>query len=276
MLYRGKVREIDLVDSESVIKMQRFIIAGTQRTGTSLIESTLNSHSDIRCLGEVFLFRRGRGKFVEGSYRQFVDQRRCARSIAHYTDRRRLVTEYLEQFYQVSDARAAGFKFMLSQAREFPDAIRYLQENRIKILHVVRDNALKTLVSRISARTRKLYHSIEDIEAEKVYLPPRKLLKSLAQILDEGEQWKRLAADNPYIKISYESFLVDREQVLRDALGFLGVEYVASMSSDLKKINPENLSDVVENFDEVTRLLTGTRYEKYLSSDNMQSIHRSL
>jgi LPS sulfotransferase NodH len=184
------------------------------------------------------------------------------------------VMEYLDQLYQLYDTRATGFKFMLSQAREFPDAIRYLQENRTKILHVVRDNALKTLVSRISARKRKLYHSIEGVEVEKVYLSPRKLLNNLEQVLDETEQWRHLAADNPYIKISYESFLVDREQVLRDALDFLGVEYVASMSSNLKKINPENLSDVVENFDEVTRLLTGTRYEKYLSSDNMQSSHR--
>jgi Sulfotransferase family len=245
--------------------MQRFIIAGTQRTGTSLIESTLNSHSDIRCLGEVFLFRRGRGKFIEASYRQFVDQRRFARSIAHYTDRRRLVKEYLDEFYQVSNMRATGFKFMLSQANQFPDAIRYLQENKIRVLHVVRDNALKTLVSRISARSRKLYHSIEDIEVDKVYLPPRRLLKSLAQILDESERWKHLAAENPYLKISYESFLDDRDQVLKSMLNFLGVEYATSMSSDLKKINSDNLSDVVVNYAEVTRILTGTRYEIFLS-----------
>jgi len=244
--------------------MERFVIAGTQRTGTSLINSTLDSHPDIRCLGEVFNFRKGRGKSTEGSYRQFINERRFARSIAHHIARRQLVKEHLDQLYQSYDVKATGFKFMLSQARDFPDATRYLQENRIKVVHLVRENVLKTLVSRVSAKTRKLYHSSESVEVDKVYLPPLFLLRRLEKILDETRQWKQIALGNPYIEISYEAFLADREHVLRNLLEFIGVDYAPSIFSTLRKINPDKLSDVIKNFDEVTRLLVGTKYEIFL------------
>ena len=244
--------------------MERFVIAGTQRTGTSLIESTLDSHPDIRCLSEVYIFRKGHGKSTEGSYRQFINQRRFVRRIAHHIARPLLVRAHLDQLYQSYDVKATGFKFMLSQARHFPETTHYLQENQVKILHVVRENVLKTLASRIAAKTRKLYHSEGTVEVEKIYIPPRRLLKRLEKIQDETRQWRQIALGNPYVEVSYESFLADREQALKNSLEFIGVEYGASMFSTLRKINPDKLSDVIKNFDEVTRLLVGTKYEIFL------------
>jgi hypothetical protein len=48
-----------------------------------------------------------------------------------------------------------------------------------------------------------------------------------------------------------------------EVMEFLGVEKMP-LASDLKKINPDNLSELVNNFDDVRAALSGTRYEKYL------------
>ena len=244
--------------------MDRFIIAGTQRTGTSLTVSTLVSHPDIKCFGEVFHFRKGKGKRTPGSYRQYLMQDRFNRTLKHYLNNERQIRNYLDELYSTHGAQAVGFKFMLSQTRQFPAALRYVQDHRIKVLHVVRNNILKTLVSRVTAKQRKLYHSTENITVDKVYLRPRGLIRKLDFIASEARAWREAVSDNPYQKISYEDFVADRESVLKKALGFLGVKYIDNLTSHLKKINPNNLEDVILNYKEIKDCLRGSDYEKYL------------
>lgn len=244
--------------------MVGFIIAGTQRTGTSLFVSTLRSHPDICCHGEIFLFKGGRGKRIEGSYRQFINQKPLPRKVSHYLNRRHSINEFLDQTYAGSERGATGFKLMLDQVREFPDIMRYLQANRISILHVIRENVLKTMVSRVSAISRGLYHSNEKVDVGKIQLPLRGLLKKLDSLEKEIQDWRSLASENPYLAISYESFNADRDNQLDRARKFLGVGDTP-MSSPLRKLNPDNLVDVVENYEELVRALSGTRHEKYLS-----------
>lgn len=243
--------------------MEKFIVAGTQRTGTSMISDTLRSHPDIGSLGEIFHFRGGVGGNTTGSYRQYINQKRRVRTIAHYINRPRLVEEYLDQLYKHSDVKALGFKLMLSQVWQFPESVRYIQKHRIKVLHLVRENFLKTLVSRISAKTRKLYHITKPVNVDKIHVPIHSLLSSLDLIAEEVSDWKQFAVNNPYMELSYESFVADREKELENALTFLGVEYL-SLDCRLKKINPDDLSQVIENYSEVERTLAGTSHEKFL------------
>jgi hypothetical protein len=86
----------------------------------------------------------------------------------------------------------------------------------------------------------------------------------LDHIKEEITQWERLAENNPYEVVSYEAFVANREDELNKALGFLGLDYNTTMGSELRKINPDNLRDVIDNYDEVVSTLTGTRYEQYL------------
>jgi hypothetical protein len=42
------------------------------------------------------------------------------------------------------------------------------------------------------------------------------------------------------------------------------MEVVPGLSSDLVRVNPDNVSEVIENYDEVVRALTGTKYAQFL------------
>ena len=88
--------------------MEKFVVAGTQRSGTSVINQTLRSHPQIKTYGEVFLFsgRRGLlkkplGQTMEGSYRQFINNNNHRRFISHNFSRRQTIYTYLDQLYHV-------------------------------------------------------------------------------------------------------------------------------------------------------------------------------
>lgn len=69
------------------MSIRKFVLAGTQRAGTSMINSTLNSHSRIRCYGEVFLYAKGKGKNMPGSYRRFINRSGYAGWAKHFLNR---------------------------------------------------------------------------------------------------------------------------------------------------------------------------------------------
>ncbi len=258
------------IESESGIV--RFIVAGTQRTGTSLINQSIRSHPNIVSFSEVFLFRQRRGllyksmgKNMEGSYRQYLDEDCYTRHLSHIFSRRQIVYKYLDQLYRQESADAVGFKFMIDQAKQFPEVVSYIQEKKIKVLHVIRENLLKTLVSRTAAKTRNMYHTADEVEVNKVVIPTSRLIDSLDRIQREIDGWKELSYNTPYLPVTYESFTREREPEVLRILDFLEVSSVENLTSSLQKINPDNLSEVILNFEEVKRVLSGTKHEIWLS-----------
>ncbi|MBL0732410.1 MAG: hypothetical protein JJW03_06135 [Desulfosarcina sp.] len=70
--------------------------------------------------------------------------------------------------------------------------------------------------------------------------------------------------DNPYIEITYEAFLNNYAEPYKKMLSFLGVKQWATPQSKLKKLNPDSLRGIIENYDEVASVFKGTLYEKFL------------
>ncbi len=129
----------------------KFAILSTQRSGSTLIYSSLASHPQIKCLGEIFLPEYK----AEFSYFEHVRQKGISRPLA-LIRRNSLVDEFLDRLYSSSTEVATGFKYMYSHSwyvpYRFPMAMTYMKENNVRILHLVRENTLKVCVSRQVAR----------------------------------------------------------------------------------------------------------------------------
>lgn len=244
--------------------IQKFIIAGTQRAGTSLINSTLNKHENIRCYGEVFLLKRGHGANMDGSYRRYLNENKFIRTLNHYINRRNTINVFLDQLYATSGYSAVGFKFMLGQAYRYPAVLDYLRENNVKAVHVVRENVLKTYISRYTAKKRNLYIVKENVEAKTVRLPVDNILAQLQQISREKNEWNHLLEGMEVMEVSYEKYVDERRGELARIQEFLKVPVTDDIETDVKKINPNDLSEFIENFEELTAMLVGTEFEKYL------------
>ncbi len=250
---------------------RHFVVVGTQRTGTSLIRTRLDSHPDVHCHGEVF--KLGKNPYSRpGGYWDFR-RRSIGRRVVSLLSPERSVADYLDELYGGTSATATGFKLMLSQCDRRPYLWHLLDHRGVSAIWVRRRNVLKTLVSRRAAASTGVYHVSESLQVggsakqkvrAQVDLPIASLVADLDAVAGETDRWlERLRRGIRYMEIDYESYVTDRAAGDRAMLGFLGVRAL-ELSSDLEKVNPEQLEDVVRNYAEVQGRLRGTRYEGFL------------
>lgn len=244
--------------------MIKFCILGIQRTGTTLIRTTLNSHPRVRCAGEVFKIKSWRSSAYEGElgYSIYINES-LTRKIRHHIAKNSLAHDYLEFLYDIKGYEAIGFKLMQNQLKQFPLLVPYLKSNNIKVIHVIRENVLKTWVSRRAAVARG-YHSRQTVGKLKIEIPTADLVKNLNRLSVDSQRWADIFAKTPnYISVRYEEFVNNRQHECMRLCGFLGIE-VQDMGSSLVKMTSDNLSDVIVNYDEVRECLMGTPYEDFV------------
>ena len=252
--------------------MIKFLVVGVQRSGTTFIGSSLDSHPDIKYVGEIFKIRgwylnrasrkltRRKAFSGENGYSTWMDDS-LWRQLGHYCWRSRNTEQYLDHFYSIYDHDAAGFKLMSSQAHRFGGIIPYVKQNQVKVIHIIRDNLLKTHISRLTASSRSLYHSHKTVNSSKIVIPVSDLIANLEKIKNDNQHWHdTFSGTADYLQVSYESFVKDRVRISDNMLSFLGVDY-QEIKSSLVKINPDSLEDIIANFDEVSSQLAGTEFE---------------
>lgn len=247
--------------------MVKFLIAGLRRTGTGLIRTTLNDHPQIHCAGELFNFgsriNRRRGMKCSEGYRQFIG-RSHSRHLIDLANRKYLVNEFLEQYYQSHTDTASGFKLQSTQLRRFPMVIEWLKQNDCKVIQVVRRNILKTLVSRSAKRVSGESHVRTRTKKTNVHLEEESLIRHLERIEQRNNGWVELCEGMPYLTVYYEDFVENQVEELKPILDFLEVEHRSELSSKFVKGNSDNLCEIIDNYDRVAEILAGTPYEKYL------------
>ena len=252
--------------------MKKFVVVGVQRSGTTFIGSSLDSHPQIKYVGEVFKVRgwylnrsskkltRRKAYSGEYGYTNWSD-RSVTRQISHFVCRNQATKNYLDYFYNLEDYDAVGFKLMSSQARRFKGIIPYIQNNDVKVIHIIRENILKTHISRLSASSRSVYHSDKVIRSAKINVPITDLIKNLEKINQDNRRWESLFANTGnYLQVSYESFVKNRTDETEKMCSFLDVEF-QQIQSSLVKLNPDSLKDIIENYQQVESQLSGSEFE---------------
>jgi hypothetical protein len=163
------------------------------------------------------------------------------------------------------DIDAIGFKLMYSQltriARPLTPA---LWLKRVRIIHLMRRNALDVVLSRAAGEARSgVLHAREGqpVESVRLQLPTDDLLTRLTaherQIEGARVRFKRVGI--PYTEVTYEDLVADEKQGFDSLFRFLGVD-PAPVSSSLQKVNPTSHEELIENYGEVRQALEGTKF----------------
>jgi hypothetical protein len=211
-----------------------------------------------------------------GSYHSYVRQS-VFRRVRHLIARQDSTNRYLDEIFAAprylftSDDKhdrcmAVGFKLMFNQACQSPAALRYIETRRISVIHLIRINPLRVLVSRAVNRIFDVPHTSVAIETPKVTLDPGVLLRSLERIEYINREWERRTEAGPYLKVYYEDLINHRPRELNRVTDFLGIPRSPSLEPPTVKLNPASLADLVDNYDEIAALLKETRFEGYLES----------
>jgi hypothetical protein len=248
--------------------MQRFIVLAGRRSGTTLLVESLDSHPDVECRKDVFSIRRRWKRFQVDVKTGLFYQFRTAslgRRIDYLFRRRRLVHAFLEETLSpTGGVLARGIRLSYEQVRKYPDILPWVLENDVRVIHLVRDNALKAVVSHFTAKKRGFAHATSQVARVTLRLPPAGLRAHLEKREREIDRYRALFRDRPCCEVSYESFLARKEEETRRLLGFLGIPRYAPLTSRLVKQNPDSLRDILENYDEIARALRGTPFERHL------------
>jgi LPS sulfotransferase NodH len=230
--------------------------------------TALNSHPKIHCFGELFKQRRPKGLHPEGESAYWLQCQESLRwRLSDLISRQKLATSFLDDVLNRHDAQeAVGFKLMLNQIKYFRRLTDLINADHYHVLHVVRRNVLKTYVSRLAARQRGYYHSDKAKKIQRVAVPTKNIEKRLRQIESDEMEIKRMFKNNgPYLQVAYEDFQHFDDATNSSVLKFLGASQF-KIGSLLKKQSSDNLTEMIDNYEEVAACIADTAYAKFLDS----------
>lgn len=267
-----------------------FVVFGGQRTGSTLVRTRLNSHPHIVCYGEVLL----PAVPWEPSFRSWLAERGYPKYFRAVPTVRRSFLDWLVAGQQEHDAgkherdvQAIGLKLMYDQISLVPKIsynappagkllhdvgmLRWLRDRDALIIHTLRRNHLKTVVSLARASQTQEYHRRSEAPSPggvQIALPLRGLKARLSRI-DLAERVARDAIkEMTSIEVWYEDYVgSQRADVEKLICAELGQDVpVGGLQSPLVKVSSDNLREAISNYDEVAGLLAGTRFEVFLES----------
>jgi hypothetical protein len=250
-MYTGYIREV-FTYTTFILRPKRrprkkFVIFTVGRTGSNLLVSLLDSHPGIKCHGEL-LFKRV-------LFPQL----------------------YLKCQERLSSQDIYGFKiiyynFGVQKVEDPLEILNELSSDGYKIISLKRRNVIRQTISHMYALHRQTFHEKEG-QAKKsnnrMIIDLNFFQQELEYFLDHRSREEQLLKNFSYLQLYYEDDLLEkgRHQCTMDKIAsYLGIPN-ARVTSDFGKTTPQELSNVIENYEEFKRYLEQTEYYQYLFNE---------
>ncbi len=243
--------------------MEKFIIAATQRSGTTFFRYVLNQHPDLHIFDELFLDDLdNKIGFYQFWQKKIADDPRNLT----YNYAFEILRTYLDNLTADQSAyKAVGIDIKYNQYFIIPWQMNLLARMGFKIIHVIRRNILKTLISdQLNKQAEQLgrnSHGTQSVNHVKVKLPAdQSIINELERRRNEIFEFRRHFTPFDYLELYYEDFFSDENfssetlapAVIKRVCSFLGVSVPdTDLVTGLKKTNPDDLRDLISNYDEL-------------------------
>lgn len=220
-------------------KYKKFIVIASGRTGSNLLISYLNSHPNIEAKGELF-------RDLEGS----------------------TCKEVWDDFYNNKPKiiEMAGCKIFYYHPFHTKDKSVWefiLKDRDIKIIHLVRENKLRTYLSleianKTDSWSRKNKKNIS-LNKKQVEINFDEFLDRLNKIEQYEKEARSKFKNHSFLEISYEQLVNDKEDTMKRVFDLLDLEE-RELKSNYKKQNKEKVSDLILNYDEFIGKLKKSKF----------------
>jgi hypothetical protein len=132
---------------------------------------------------------------------------------------------------------------------------------------LLRENILRNALSDLRARSTGIYHHQHDNEEQrsglsKLNVDTNELQQKMNAIVRQNKKLASIISDMDHIKIRYEDFN-DWDKTMNRIAAFLNVSTTA-ITAGAKKLNPDNLQDMIANYDEVENWLKQNNYAEFV------------
>lgn len=259
------------------------IIFATQRTGTTLLRSIINTHPKVKVYGELFLDKH---THMDGSYFTWLkDQISQDTSLAIPSEKNvyTLYTKYLQFLKDISSGYESLvfdckynsshiFNSSLHDVFDMPNIIKFAMKENLPIFHIQRTNLLANLVSSLLTNANQVWatEDITRIKVKSVTINTKSLIKNLENREKTNEFYISKLINYPNtIFIKYENMIengkVDK-QLLKEISRKLNVSNEFNPVPQILKIQ-EPLEKSIFNYKDVCKILENTKYETFLQNE---------
>jgi hypothetical protein len=243
---------IDLLNPRLEYPKSKFLIYTRGRTGSTVLTDLLNCHPDIFCDVEIFNFLY------------------CGAKV-----------KYPEIYIKSCSKRAGkhgksvyGFKVKIAQLRyehgyeNYDEILSNLYKDGYKFIYLRRSNYFRHKLSNIISAQTKIFHikNGDSGVSRKVKIECDQLMEGIRY----GEIVNKTEAENlkeiDHITINYEDDLIENsmhQETADKIFKYLGLKSV-KVDTELKRIVPEDLKEIILNYDEVYNYFKDTEYIKFL------------
>lgn len=225
-------------------KRERIAIVGHARTGSNYLLAGLRTSNSVKMFDEIFAgHSREPGKDFDLIYATLFNQQ--PQSIKH-----------------------VGFKLFYYHFTN-EEWNKFLKSKCFKIIHLTRRNYLRTLVSLdIAFKTNEWIHTKteEKTNEKEIHLKPEKVIQRINYIKQQEELCKKRFKDWELIEVVYEDLAGNPELEFKRIGDFLNIPDINISKIHLKKQNPEPVSRLIKNYDEIANVLQATIFSYCLEN----------
>lgn len=274
------------------MSMKKFLILASQRSGSTLLCTSLDGHPNIRCHGEVLMRKAhsadGYWKHCQQSmfssllhsiftsqYGRHVPHRMQTSLLYPYLDQIfspnprsrpwKEISQWEEEYIDdTAEDHAVGFKLMHKQLKVNHSLNTYIKKQDISIIHLYRENLLDTFLSGKTLQKSGTAHSQSPEMPVKTHVHDLDIQELLNFIQHNQEMhtkqlnWLTKQAD--YHEVCYEELAGDFNTTMNTLGEFLGVE-AFDFTQTLRKLNDATYSERIKNWTAVKKALHGVDYK---------------
>jgi len=268
----------------------RFVVMGTARTGSNLLQTLLNSHSGIRMYGELFnldnlskenlrealadpvaylkkkLYPGNEKESRATGFKMFYDH--LTPDYFKKLIGRDIADEGLKKRFSDLEHYITTHHSMPELTEKFQAAWNYLANDKeLKIIHLTRPNKLKTLVSLKTAYLTNQWMRLKpeapscvvlQLEYEECYC--------YFTTVDRYEKaCNSLFGEHDRLNITYDDLVKDKQQVANQVFDFLGLAHTP-VNTILKKQVTGEPEEVIGNFDELKKAFRDSPWYTFFES----------
>ena len=243
----------------------KFLIVGTQRTGSQALFNALNLHPDVVCGGEWTQYvpwyakvkvadRALKGDFADLIARRPKDQKRFAAAYGEHT-------QWLgfKILFRSSDKWIVHPRFAPGLLVDRPSGhLAWLRSQpQTHVIQLVRRNSMDWLKSKYLSRVTGSYTNTKYPDETRVTIPAGRALRAVMAKNWVDSQLATLSESNPYLRVYYEDFLADNRGVLGACLEFLGCDLtrLADDGQFVQRQSNGTVADYVRNYDQLAATL---------------------
>lgn len=241
---------------------QRFVIFTSGRSGSNFFLSVINQHPDIYCFSE--LFHPERIWIGEDCDSAFM-QKPIAFRVREFFPRL-----FMEGVWQSCQSKVCtGFKYIWFHTPRIRETV--FLNPRVKKVLLTRRNILRTEVSRqIADKTNEWIKFDDTTKCNRIQFDLHQFWRHYEKTNDQIGKLKSALEERgqDHLEVFFEELTGEnRDAVLRELCNYLGVRQWEFKFSDvkIKRQNPFTLQELLVNYEEVDKALSGTGAEWMLA-----------